>query len=146
MVDSLKNLTSLPNSGSPAGDSLRKNLKSISSVSVSRGTEAAVDSQQNSPAEQAATTAVVRLTDAIQLSADALRSLGNASQGADTAAANPDVVQENISAASVSPEDLQKVQEQADNTGAAIGFNRDEALKAHGKGLSAETVYRLLSD
>jgi hypothetical protein len=147
MVDSIKNLTSLPNSAvstTSQGESLRKNLKSISSVSVSRSTETTLAAQQNSQADHAAS-AVVKLTDAIQLSADALRSLSNASQG-ETAEANPDVVQENISAATASPEDLEKAQRQAEDTGAAIHFNRDEALHAHGHSLSPESVYRLLSD
>ena len=81
----------------------------------------------------------------MQLSADALRSLSNAHSDSD-AQANPDIVQENIDAASASPEDLQKVQEQAESTGAAIQFNREEALHAHGRGLNPETVYRLLSE
>ena len=146
MVDSLKNLTSLPNSAvsGPQKDSLRKNLKSLSSVSVSRGDDSDSVPSKGSPADHAAS-AVVHLTDAVQLSADALRSLGNA-HGDTDAQANPDIVQENIAAASVSPEDLQKVQEQAESTGAAIQFNRDEALHAHGRGLNPETVYRLLAD
>ncbi len=141
MVDSFKNLTSLTNSVTPQGDSLRKNLKAISSVSVSRATETVANANTTSVAEQARN-AVGLLTDSIQLSADAIRSLKEASETPETR----EVAEENYQASTATPEDLEKVQKTADETGVAIQFRHDEALYAHGSGLDPERVFRLLAD
>lgn len=139
MVDSLKNLTSLQNPVS--GDSLRKNLKAISSVSVSKATEI-VSNAQNASQADAAASAVVRLTDSVQLSADVLRTLSSVESNPE----NREVAEENANAATATPEELEKVQKRADDTGVAIQFRHDEALYAHGNGLTPETVYRLLQE
>jgi len=143
MVDSLKNQTSYGGvSGSLQGDSLRKNLKVLSPVSVSKGSEAAASARNASAAESAAK-AVGQLTDSIQLSADALRSLRDAAAGS---VENKEVAEANYDAASATPEELEKVQRRAEDTGSAIHFRHDEALEAHGDGLNPDTVYRLLSE
>lgn len=140
MVDSLKNLTSLSNPVS--GDSLRKNLKALSSVSVSKATETAASAQKTTQAEQAAT-AVGRLTDSVQLSADVLRTLGTSVDGSSE---TREVAEENVNASQATPEDLERVQKRAEDTGVAIQFRHDEALYAHGPGLTPEKVYQLLQD
>ena len=144
MVDSFKNLTSLTNSpsGVPQGDSLRKNLKAISSVSVSRTSESIAAAQNASSVDQA-NSAVGKLTDSIRLSADALRALRDAGEGT---VENREVAEENLNAATTTPEDLEQVQRRAEDTGAAIQFHHDEALHAHGDGVSPESVFRLLQE
>ncbi len=141
MVDSLKNQASF-SGPSGSGDSLRKNLKVLSPVSVSKGSEAAANARNASAAESAAK-AVGQLTDSIKLSADALRSLRDAATGS---VENREVAEENYDAATATPEDLEKVQQRAEDTGSAIQFRHDQALEAHGDGLNADTVYRLLSE
>lgn len=138
MVDSIKNLTTPPQSSSgSSADALRKNFKAISSSSVTA---------QGGGADPSAIAAraVASVTDAVQLSAEALRSLGKGSEAVEPK--NQQIADANIDSATASPEDLAKVKKEADRTGVAIQFRPAEALFAHGDGVSFEQVTRLLAD
>lgn len=134
MVDSSKDLTSSSPATTNRADSLRKNLKALSGSSVS--------SSQNLP--DPAASAVSSVTDAVHLSAEAIRSLSKRAGANETR--DPQVAEQNLDAATASPEDLSKAKEEADKTGSAIQFRPTEALYAHGDGLSYDNVQRLLVD
>lgn len=117
-------------------EQLRKNFKAISS--------------NNSKALEA-NQAISNLSDTIKVSVDAIRNLSKAYSKLDVQESkdnksSSEIAAENEFSAYATPEDLEKIQENASKTGSAIHFNKDSALKAHGDDLDSDAVLKLLRD
>lgn len=132
MVDKLKDISQPFN-----GENLRKNLKNLSSSPENVQQLARDSSDSNSRLNG--------LNDSLNLSAESLRLISDSSSS-NFSPQHAEVISENINSASSSPAELRRTQEQAQATGASIRFQSEEALAAHGEGLTADRVYRLLSD
>ncbi len=79
--------------------------------------------------------------DLAELKSDIVDLLSDLRRRAETA----DIASENIDAADVSVEDVDRAQNKASNTSSQIQFNSEEALSAHGE-LSFERVAKLLAE